>query len=84
MAKEEAERLKKKATLIVASIRESNSQTDKKGKQGPRPVGRRTNLKQDQCAHFKESGHWKNECPNRQKGKAGVIQPTQPLLAGTT
>lgn len=74
--KEAEEKLKKKATLIVAAIKESSSQTVKKGKQqGLRLEERRTNLKQDECAYFKKSEHWKNECPIHQKGESGSSNP---------
>ncbi|KAK1330409.1 hypothetical protein QTO34_010598 [Cnephaeus nilssonii] len=73
--KEAEERLKQKATLIAAAVKESSSQTDKKGKQEPRPGGRRTNLKGDQCAHCKDFGHWKNECPKLQKGRPRSSNP---------
>ena len=45
---------------------------------------RRAPLGWDQCAYCKEFGHWKNEHPNRQKGKTKNFHSTQLLPTRTT
>ena len=32
-------------------------------------------LSHDQCAYYKEKGHWKNECPRRPEKKTKVVSP---------
>ena len=63
-AKREAERrLKKKATLLAAALKETDAA--KMGSSQPPKGGKpRAPLAKDQCAYCKEKGHWKNECPN--------------------
>ena len=63
-AKREAERrLKKKATLLTAALKETDAA--KMGRPQPPKGGKpRDPLAKDQCGYRKEKGHWKNECPN--------------------
>ena len=57
-------RLKKKATLLAAALKETD--TAKMGRPQPQKWGKpRAPLAKDQCTCCKEKGHWKNECPNR-------------------
>ena len=57
-------RLKKKATLLAAALKETD--TAKMGRPQPQKWGKpRAPLAMDQCAYCKENGHWKNECLNR-------------------
>ena len=59
-------RLKKKATLLAAALKETD--TAKMGRPQPQKWGKpRAPLAKDQCAYCKEKGHWKNECPNRKE-----------------
>ena len=62
--REAEKRLKKRATLLAAALKET--ETTKRGK-GQSP------LSKDQCAYCKEKGHWKNECPNQK----GLPKPSQ-------
>ena len=63
-AKREAERrLRKKATLLTAALKETDAA--KMGRpQLPKGGKPRVALAREQCAYCKEKGHWKNECPH--------------------
>ena len=66
-AKREAERrLKKKATLLTAALKEMDTAKMRRS-QPPKGGKPRAPLARDQCAYCKEKGHWKNERWN-QKG----------------
>ena len=63
-AKREVERkLKKKATLLAAALKETDT-AKMGGPQLPKGEKPRAPLAKDQCAYCKEKGHWKNECLN--------------------
>ncbi|KAK1332197.1 hypothetical protein QTO34_006869 [Cnephaeus nilssonii] len=80
--KEEEKRIQKRANIIAVAFRGLGSQTDQKGKQEYRSGGEgRESLRRDQCAYCKETGHWKNECPKRQR-QTGSFQlgPHEPMV----
>ena len=61
--KESERRLKNKATLLAAALKETDAA--KTGRPQPPKGGKpRAHLARDQCAYCKEKGHWKNECLN--------------------
>ncbi|XP_074220928.1 uncharacterized protein LOC141577848 [Camelus bactrianus] len=66
--READQRMKQKATFLAAALRKTSFSQNpapprKRGPQPWMPLG------QDQCAYCRETGHWKNECPNRKDGK---------------
>lgn len=76
----------KKATarIVVAALREAGVQGRGRGRGKPPPWSkhpgtppRRGILEKDQCAYCRQKGHWKNECPEKEKSRA---QPTPQLL----
>jgi hypothetical protein len=44
-------------------------------KGGPKKREWRNPLGKNQCAYCKTEGQWKNECPNRKKGKRKWLPP---------
>ena len=70
VARHDAEkRMKQKVTLLAATLSKPVPPVGPPHRgQGTRP-GKMSPLKHDQCAYYKEKGHWKNECPNRPEKK---------------
>ncbi|KAK1346462.1 hypothetical protein QTO34_000318 [Cnephaeus nilssonii] len=74
--REEEKKIQRRANIIAAAFKGSGSQTDQKGKQEYRSGGKgRVSRRRDQCAYCKETGHWKNECPKRQRKLDPLFHP---------
>ncbi|XP_072794698.1 uncharacterized protein [Vicugna pacos] len=77
--READQRMKQKAALLAAALGKAGFSQNpapprKRGPQPWMPLGR------DQCAYCRETGHWKNECPNRKDGKRALPKrPTYQL-----
>ncbi|KAK1337341.1 hypothetical protein QTO34_001967 [Cnephaeus nilssonii] len=73
--KEKERRQEKQLTRILAVAigdkpRQNTLQQNRQGnKRGTSLGGGRQPLGRDQCAYCKENGHWKNDCPKRNKDK---------------
>ena len=61
--REEEEDRRKEKRALVEALQESR---------GFKNVGPKWPLGRDQCAWCKQRGHWKNECPEKQKGKERI------------
>ena len=75
--READKKMKQKAALLAAALRSSDpvKQTVPSWKGETK---KRSSLSYDQCAHCKETGHWRNECPHHRGTSKGSKKFSQP------
>ena len=66
---------KKMTRVLVAAFPQAEKNQRKKQAQGPKQK-----LEKDQCAYYKEHGHWIKDCPKKKRQSDSGLRGPTPIL----